>query len=51
MRDDNWLAEEFEASRPRLRELLSRHRFVRAIDAVEELEGRGATLPRFTLAA
>jgi polysaccharide deacetylase family protein (PEP-CTERM system associated) len=40
-----------KSSRPRLRELLARHRFTRAIDAVQELERQRATLPRFTLAA
>jgi polysaccharide deacetylase family protein (PEP-CTERM system associated) len=38
-------------SRPRLSALLARHRFTRAIDAVEELERQAGVLPRFALAA
>jgi polysaccharide deacetylase family protein (PEP-CTERM system associated) len=38
-------------SRGRLTALLGRHRFVRAIDAAERLQGRPELLPRFPLAA
>src|SRR5262245_36906590 len=37
-------------SRPRLERLLGRHRFCRAVDAVEELERRRDELPGFALA-
>ena len=37
-------------SRPRLVNLLQRHRFVRTVDAVNELETQREQLPRFPLA-
>jgi len=37
-------------SRPRLSALLHRHRFVRAIDVVNQLEGRADRLPHFAVA-